>query len=718
MGKDPAPFGASGWRRPAASRLAFLVDAERYFGALADALERAREQVLIVGWDVHSRTRLRRDEAGGLPSELGPLLDALARRRRRLRIHVLDWDYSVVLALGREWLPVVQLDWRTHPRVEFCLDPEHPVGACHHQKIVVIDDRVAFSGGLDLTLRRWDASAHAPDDPRRVEHDGRPYDPFHDVQVLVEGEAARDLGDLARTRWRRATGSRLRRPRGASDPWPRGVEPDVENVRITIARSEPAYADRPEVREIESSYLAAVAAARRFIYVENQYLTAARIADVLAARLREPSGPEVVVVAPETCTGWLEEATMGSVRASLVSMLRDADRHDRFRLFHPVHAADPGVRINVHAKVMVVDDRSARVGSANLSNRSMGFDTECDVLIEDDGRTGTRRAIASLRDRLLAEHLGSTPEQVAAAIAEKDSLIRAIEALAEGSASGRSLRPLECAGGEWLEDVLPVPLPTDPPEPLAAGTVLEKVVAEEAVVRRPLAATLAAVLALLAAAALWRVGLVVEWTTPGEIPFHAARLARSSWAFPLVLGAFAGSGLLFVPLAPLVVSCAWILGPLEGFLVASSAAWCAALFGYAVGRFALGRWIRSAASGRFHRVRRFLPRRDAIAVAAFRWIPSPPFALANLLAGAHQVPWASYAAGSALELAPRALALCALSVPALEVVRAPSLASVGAFVALAFPLALADALARRALTPGARYRADAERRDQVQPRSR
>src|SRR3569832_2150888 len=86
------------------------------------------------------------------------------------------------------------------------------MGGSHHQKVVVIDDQLAFAGGLDLTLGRWDTPDHVPDDPRRIELNPAPARPYHDVQVAVSGAAARALGELARERWRCATGKKLRAP--------------------------------------------------------------------------------------------------------------------------------------------------------------------------------------------------------------------------------------------------------------------------------------------------------------------------------------------------------------------------------------------------------------------------------------------------------------------------------------------------------------------------
>jgi phosphatidylserine/phosphatidylglycerophosphate/cardiolipin synthase-like enzyme len=206
--------GRNCWRIAQAGRAAFLVDAAAYFEAFVSAVEKARESILILAWDIDSRVRLMRDDRDrGLPMELGNFLDAIISRRRGLHAHILAWDFHFIYAFEREPLPVVRLEWRTHPRLHFRLDGNHPFWASLHQKVVVVDDAVAFVGGLDLTRSRWDTPEHRLEDPRRIDPRGAPYGPFHDVQMAVDGEAAAALGDLARERWRRATGQRLRSPR-------------------------------------------------------------------------------------------------------------------------------------------------------------------------------------------------------------------------------------------------------------------------------------------------------------------------------------------------------------------------------------------------------------------------------------------------------------------------------------------------------------------------
>ena len=391
--------GRTHWRREAAARVAFLVDGEAYFAAFRAACLEARHVIRIVGWDIHSRMRLvPGDPEDGLPAELGPFLNALLHRQRGLRIDILVWDFAAIYTIEREPLPLLNREWRRHRRLRLRFAADHPLGASHHQKIAVIDDAVAFVGGLDLTMRRWDSSEHRPHDPRRIDPSGEPYGPFHDQQMLVDGAAAQAVGELARERWRTAIGAPLPPVDADEDPWPASVRPALHQVRVALARTEPAYQGRPEVREVYEMWLAAVATAQRSLYIENQFLTAGAIANALERRLAARQGPEIVIVLSHSCHGWLEQTALADCQARVIHRLRAADRHGRLRILCPVvgpseKEEDDGW-VRVHGKALVVDDRLVRVGSANLSNRSLGVDTELDLAIEAENeatRAGDRR---------------------------------------------------------------------------------------------------------------------------------------------------------------------------------------------------------------------------------------------------------------------------------------------------------------------------------------
>ncbi|MGE2836220.1 phospholipase D-like domain-containing protein [Mycobacterium sp. SMC-4] len=435
--------GQTCWRTATADRLAVIVDAADYFHHVKAAMLRARRRIILVGWDFDYRMTFERDGktlAG--PNQLGAFLRWLVRRRSGLEICMLKSNLGLLPTFQTIWrgvLPVSLLNRVSSERMQFAVDGAHPTGAVHHQKIVVVDDAVAFCGGIDLTVERWDTPDH-PDDStfRRIgdEH----YGPRHEVAVAVDGAAARTLSELARNRWRAATGQFLAPVAAAGNLWPRSLEPTLSAVDVAIARTLPALPPTHEAREVEALNFAAIGAARDVLYLENQYLASRSLAEALAARLREPDGPEIVVVLPRSSESPLERTAMDTARYEMLRLLWAADEHARFAAFWPV--TDGGTPIYVHSKVLVADQRLLRIGSSNLNNRSLGFDSECDLAVEadplDPDDEQLRRTIAAVRDRLLAEHLGVPVGEFVAAVSREGSFLAAIQALA---GHGRTLRP-------------------------------------------------------------------------------------------------------------------------------------------------------------------------------------------------------------------------------------------------------------------------------------
>lgn len=448
--------GDTCWRIERADRLAVIVDAADYFTALRDAMQKARHSVIMIGWEFDTRISLDpRAPDDGVPHRLGQFLSWLVRRRPGLTIHLLQWDTGLLQTLVRGSTPLRLADWFVNRKIRLKLDHAHPAGAAHHQKIVVIDDALAFCGGIDATADRWDTPDHADESPYRVRPTSkRPYDPWHDATAAVDGDAARALGALGRMRWEYATGERLPPPPAVPPLWPDGLEPLMTDVDVGIARTAPEHGGRTAIREIEALYLAIIAATRRTLYIESQYFASRTLAEAIARRLGEAEGPEFVVVNPVSAQGWLEEAAMGSARARLLDVVGKADVHGRFRLYTPVtHGGTP---IYVHAKVLIMDDTLLRVGSSNLNNRSLGFDTECDIAVEarpgDPGETQLRERIRGLRTALLAEHLDVDQAALDRAIADSSgSLIAAIEEL---RGTDRTLEPFEPPEFGTLEDAL------------------------------------------------------------------------------------------------------------------------------------------------------------------------------------------------------------------------------------------------------------------------
>lgn len=429
------------WQTARADRVSVIVDAADYFTAAREAMLLAQCRIMLIGWDFDTRIKLSRNRRPrGEPATLGEFILWLADTRPDLEIKIIKWDVGALKMLFRGSSLVTAARWAMHERIQFKLDGAHPVGASHHQKIVVVDDCFAVCGGIDMTSDRWDTPEHIDDDPRRKRPGGKLYGPWHDVTMLVDGGVARALGELGRMRWVAAGGEPHDECTIRDDIWPKSVEPMFRNVEVGIARTRGEYQDSPEVREIETLFDDLIAGAKHFIYIENQYFASRRVAEAIATRMAEPDPPEVILVTAANADGWLEQQAMDTARARLVDAIQRVDHRSHFRIYHSVTAA--GEPIYVHAKLMIVDDQILRVGSANMNNRSLGLDSECDLVLDDTHGypEGVNATISALRMRLMAEHLGVDVARIASLAVAGESTIAIIEAL-RGNA--RSLVPFE-----------------------------------------------------------------------------------------------------------------------------------------------------------------------------------------------------------------------------------------------------------------------------------
>jgi phosphatidylserine/phosphatidylglycerophosphate/cardiolipin synthase-like enzyme/uncharacterized membrane protein YdjX (TVP38/TMEM64 family) len=649
--------GYNVWTVAHAERVALLVDAEAYYRAFYQAALRARRSIVVLGWDFNSQTQLHFDPVpkGGPPAQVGDFLNYLVRRRRGLNIHVLNWDYPIVFGKDREMPPLYGFGWMPSRRVHLRYDDTHPVGGSHHQKVAVIDDAVAFVGGIDLTTRRWDTPEHRADEARRTA-EGKPYPPFHDLMVAVDGEAARQLARLCRERWLAATGKRLKPVNAQSDPWPSGLEPDLAGIEVGISRTMPPHGEAPAVREVEALYLDMIAAAERSLYIENQYFTAPRIAAALEKRLGEADGPEVVLVLRLLSHGWLEEHTMHVLRTRLIERLQKADRYDRLRIYYPhVPGLDPGCCLDVHSKLMVADERILRVGSANLCNRSMSMDTECDMAVEACGRPQVAAVIGAFRDRLLAEHLGVPPARVSAEIARTGALIPAIEGLA--SPEGRSLRRLVDLP-EWSDAVVQMAAVADPSEPIA----LEELIKDRASggdprPERPAWGKLAALAAGIAALfALWHFTPVADFVN-GEAAVRWAKEAGTHWWVPLaLLAAYTPACFVMFPRPLITLSAVIIFGPWKGAALALTGITLAAVVTYVVGTRMRRDTVRRLAGAKLDRMIEVLKKHGLLALTLLRLVPLAPFAIEGIVAGAVRMKLWHLAVGTFIGMLPGTLA--------------------------------------------------------------
>lgn len=671
--------GRNVWRVAASHRAAMLIDGADYFAAIRSAMIKAERSIMIAGWDIHSQVRLvgpSGEAEDGYPAPFAEFLTALVQKRPELQVRILLWDFSVLYAAERDPFPAMTLRWNTPHNIRFSLDDCVPIGSSQHQKLVVVDDAVGFSGGLDITIRRWDTSAHIFDDPRRVDPAGKPYAPFHDVQMVVDGEAARALGDLMRERWRSAAYESVPPYNATTDCWPDGVEPDFTGADIAISRTQPRFDDLEQAREVEALFFDMIDAAERTIYIENQFLTALPIAERLAKRLRERPELEALIISPQTHVSWLETQSMRAGRARFAAVLKEAG--ERVWLCYPqIEQGETTACTMIHSKVMIVDDKILRIGSANLNNRSMGTDTECDLTVVA-GNDIQRDSIVAMRNRLMADHCGASADEVAAAVAQhKGSLIEAARVLGR---NGHSLRDIVDDTNTSPEAFALIAGVADPEKPIGAEEFVSSMLGGF-VPARDLSTVLkviAAGLVVVALALLWQ---FVPLARPDAVREMLADLNGNRMAPLIVVGTFVIAGMIMFPVTVLIAATAAAFGPWLGFAYAGIGALASALVTYGIGAALGKRTLRDLLGPRLNRVRQRVAKRGVIAVAAIRLVPVAPFTVVNLAAGASSIPVFDYMAGTFIGMLPGIVMISAVGNQFARIMTQPTALDLGLLAA-------------------------------------
>lgn len=685
------------WRYQAPHDAWLYCDAAAYFKAFIRAAEQAVSHIYILGWDIHTETNLAPDlERSWYPGRwsLDRFLRRLLAEKPSLQIYLLSWDYSPVFFLEREKMQSLRFAWSRHPNLHFYLDAAHPLGGSHHQKIVVVDDQLAFIGGLDLTIRRWDTCDHAAQHPWRRDPDGQAYAPFHDTQLGLAGPAAATLGDIFRERWLRATAKPLDvplpPPRRWEEPAPEGTAARFHNAPLAVARTSPSFRDYTPVREIAALYEDLLRSAKERVLIENQYLTSQLIVKVLSEIGQQESGPEVIIILPERSGGWLEIKTMGALQNAALNKILAADRYRRARVYYPYNSqlVPQNKYITVHSKVMIIDDSFLVVGSANLNNRSMGLDTECTVTIDGRGDPELAAAIAATRAFLLA-HFSHAPIREAAHLLQSGSSMAETIAHFKTVYPERHLTQFPLAPGDASqvslidEDLLDMEEPAPLEIAIDRWAKMSEVINKRlGVSPRVLALVLTGVLAL-TLAAVWTMTPLREYLSREGLATLFERYdAGESQTLLVIPLLYALLGLCFFPINLLIIvtaslfPVAWALAYIVLGIVANVAAV------YGLGRMA-GRFIFRKFFGR--RTREILHRigdGHFLALVLLRIVPVAPNSVVTLAAGAGRIPFLRFILATLLGMAPGTLMLVLFQKSIIDLFRDPSWGSLSLLLLL------------------------------------
>ena len=389
-------------------------------------------------------------------------------------------------------------------------------------------------------------------------------------------------------------------------------------------------------------------AAERFIYIENQFLSAAAIARRLVRQLRRNPNLEVVIVAPRRLASWIERRTMRNGRIRFWRAVRAA-APERVRLLYPSVEQD-GKRTDtmVHAKVMVIDDRLLRIGSANLSNRSMGVDTECDLAFEARSEA-ERSRIAAVRDRLLGEHCGVSPQAVAAEVLRTGSLLQAAERL---SGDGHCLRPIRDGRLDRHPLAPLVERIADPARPPRLRQWTARALTRLVRPSAPILVVGALLLLVLGLTLGWRFTSLSQFAGPEQLGAWLASLGNGPWTAGLVVLLFVVAGALAFPVNILILAAAAAFGPWWGALYSALGAVVSALVMFAAGARFGHKPFRGLLGQRWQRAVDGVRARGVVAVVGLRLVPVAPFTLVNLAAGAAGIGLADFVLGTVIGMAP------------------------------------------------------------------
>lgn len=381
-------------------------EAGPYFDRVSKLLEEAKSFVVLVGWQIDSRLRLKRP--AGESETLREKLIRLCIEKPDLQIFLLFWDHAYLYVLEREsWQGRI---WDSvHPRIHFIFDNRHPLGGSHHEKIGIFDGLIALVGGIDLCDERWDEPCHLYCDPRRS-LDGREehHGPYHDMAIQVTGSVCAEIQAHVARRWKSISTI----PFPDSFPALPALSRAGHRVYLsrTVAKMESKFVGPSMIREIEFLFRDLIGTARSRLILEGQYFWSKRINDMLISKVLAMKGErfEVILILADLREVKSYSRQMMVYELGLLSALRGAANYAGVTLTvgcpsvwsHCVGLPPPPKPVYIHSKILIVDDRYLGIGSANYATRALRIDSELQLTLEARSQS-ERLHIQSFAEKLL-----------------------------------------------------------------------------------------------------------------------------------------------------------------------------------------------------------------------------------------------------------------------------------------------------------------------------
>lgn len=653
------------WQTSQADHATPLIDGANYYRALHKAICNAKRSIFIVGWDIDSRIRLLRgdeEKNASAPSVISELLKWKAEQNENIKIYLLRWDSSLAFFSQREMWAKEVWDNKTPDNVKTTLDSTIPMGGSQHQKIVVIDDEIAFSGGMDVSTNRWDTREHLIEQPERVGPDG-PHGPLHDVQVLTSGPIVESFAQLVRWRWDRINEQKAIpfspvKNTGSEVPpsWPDNFPPTMVDLPCAVARTIPFMDGVEPAQEVRRMLLDLIAQAQRFIFIENQFTTRQEIAEALNARLKACPELQVIIVSSYEPKGKFESEAYWASRIDFKRILENGVEDNRVKVTYSTLTNEVGESIQkrVHSKVMSIDDRYLVIGSSNISNRSMSLDTEVDLVFAGDTNQN-QQDIIRVRHDLLAEHTGRTIEQVEQIFKSPDPLNNLVTDQAPHGYQLAEVSDDQFTNKAWQPVFSSL---SDPEKPLIAPIQMSngKVVGVGNPKQKTIVFMLIALLVLVLGGLIFWAGHSIPWLTADNLEQFLQDTRGTMWVIPTICVIYIIAGLVFFPVTVLSLAVAAVYGPIWGPVYGMLGALLSSATLFGLGHIMGIKGLRKMGGAKVQAVDDKFKDSGVVGVAVIRLIPIAPFSLVNLVAGISSIGLVQFLAGTFLGMFPPMIA--------------------------------------------------------------
>ncbi|MGQ8366971.1 VTT domain-containing protein [Glaciecola sp. 1036] len=639
-----------------------IVDCANYYRALHEAIANAKRSIFIVGWDIDSRIRLLRgdeEKESELPSVISDLIALKAQENPELDVHLLRWDSSLAFFGMREVWAKEVWDEKTPDNVKTILDSSIPMGGSQHQKIVIIDDELAFAGGMDVAMHRWDTREHKVEHPERDDGDGN-YGPFHDVQVALSGKIVSELSKLVRWRWNRLVEDEQRVTEAIVDvdedslpaTWPKSVDPIFENIDCAVAQTIPFMDDQEPVQEVRKMLLGLIERAEKFVYIENQFANRGEIAEALNKRLKEKPKLKVLVFSSYEPKGTVECEAYWAGRIDFKNILENGIEKERILMAYSSSTNADGLagHKRVHAKVTVIDDEYFVIGSSNLSNRSMSLDTECDIVFQAKTQAHKDK-VRWFRNDLISEHSGWSVDEVQEFIEADDTFEQLKQCKEKYSYCLKEAHDQDFTDQELQSIVTPFGDPQEPIVPYISLPGGRKFYLPNPSKRTLIYTAVAFVIALLVGGG-YLLSQHVDWMNQEYLKETLTSVRESPWAIFYVAGIYVVAGLLFFPVTVLSLAVAMVFGAVWGVVYGMAGIICSTTLLFLIGKVMGDNGLRKLAGPKINKIDKKFAENGVFGVAVLRNIPVAPFSLVNLVAGISSIKLVSFLLGTFFGMLP------------------------------------------------------------------